>query len=214
MVDSCLLQRSVVIWLHMSPHDVCAVRAVLCLFGSVHISWSTCLCIHSWIGGRFSWRAVHHNSMQGLFLQTFTLTSRLLSRSSAPWSWGDVVRADFRHIQCQNHPLLRKIGWGAIYDARDQILWLPRSILPSRVACAAGHWRYCLTVVRHSIPGESQNKYIHSWPFAWDYIPKLILGECPIFLCAHTQVNPLRFGGKTFLRQIRQSMHCDKTEYS
>ena len=195
----------------MSPHDVFAVRAVLCLFGSVHISWSTCLCIHSWICGRFSWRAVHHNSMQGLFLRIHSLPSRMLSRSSAPGFWGDIVSSAFRHIRCQNNPQSRKIGWGAIYGAIYQVLWLPRSILPYRVVYAAGHWQAFLTAVRNIIHGESQNKSIHSGPIAWDYIPNWIPGECPRVLCAHTQVNPLVFGGKRFLHQSRQSTHCDKT---
>ena len=134
VLDSCLLQGSVVLLIHMSPHYVCAVRAVLCLVRSVNISLATCLCIHSWICGRFSWRVVHHNSMQSLFLQTFPLPSWLLSRSDAPGSWGDAVHADFRHIIFQNHPPLRKIGWVAIYGARYQVSCLPCSSPTSWVA--------------------------------------------------------------------------------
>ena len=37
VVYSCLLQGSVVLWLHMSPHNVCALRAVIFLVRSVHI---------------------------------------------------------------------------------------------------------------------------------------------------------------------------------
>ena len=33
MVDSCLIQGSVVILLHMSTHDACVVRVVICLGG-------------------------------------------------------------------------------------------------------------------------------------------------------------------------------------
>ena len=62
--------------------------------------------------------------------------------------------ADFRHILCQNHPLSRQIGWGVIYGARNQVLWLPCSILHSRVPYAAGNWQACLTAVIHSIHGE------------------------------------------------------------
>ena len=165
----------------------------------------------SWIFGRFYWLAVHHNSMQGLFLQISPLPSRLGYRSSAPGFWGDVLRAAFRNILWRNHPLSRQIGWGAIYGARYQVLWLPRIILPSRVAYAASHWQVCLTVVSHIIHGESQSKSIHSGPIAWDYIPQWIPGECPIFLFAHTQVNPLGFGGKSILRQSRKSAHCKDT---
>ena len=76
------------------------------------------------------------------------------------------MRAAFRRIQCLNHTLLRQIGWGAIYGARDQVFWMPLSILPSRVAYEAGHCRAFLTAVRHSIPTESQKKSIHSRPIA------------------------------------------------
>ena len=115
--------------------------------------WATCLCIHSWICSRFSWRAVHHNSMQVLSLKTLPLPIRMLSCSATPGSWWDVVRAAFRHIWCRNHPLLRKIGWGAIYGAIYQVLWMACSILPSQVAYIAGHWRACLTAASHSNPG-------------------------------------------------------------
>ena len=125
VVDSCLLRGSVVLWLHMSPHDVCAVRAMIWVVGSIHNSWATCLCIHSWISGRFSWLAIHHNYMQGLLLRIPSLPSWLLSRSYAPGFWGDVVRAAFQYIQCQNYPLSRQIGLVTIYGTRDQVLWLP-----------------------------------------------------------------------------------------
>ena len=177
----------------MLPHNICVVRAVICLVGIVHISWATCLCIHSWICGRFYWRADGHNYRQGLFLWIPSLPSRLLSRSSAPGFWGDVVCADFQHILCQNYPLSRQIGLGAIYGARDQVLWMLRSIMPSQVTYSASHWRACLTIVIHSIHGESQNKSIHSGPIVWDYIPQWILGECPRVLCAPTQGNLLGF---------------------
>ena len=148
--------------------------------------------------------------MRYLFLWTFFLPSRLLSRSSSPKSWGDVVCAAFRHIWCQNRPLLIQIGWGAIYGTRYQVLWLPRSIPPSQDEYAAGHWQACLTAVSHSNPGESQNRSIHSRPIAWYYTPQLILVWCLIVLCAHTQVNPLGFGEKK-LSQSRQSAHCNET---
>ena len=176
VVYSCLLQGSVVLWLHMSPHNVCALRAVIFLVRSVHILWAPCLCIHSFICVRLSWCAIHHNSMQGPFLRISSLPSWLLYRSSALGFWGDVVRAAFQHIRSQNHPLSRKIGWGAIYGAIEQLLRLPCSIVPSHVTYVVGHWWGCLTAVRHRIHGESQNKSINSGPIAWDYIPQWILG--------------------------------------
>ena len=150
--------------------------------------------------------------MQGLFLQTFFLPSRLLSYSSTPGSWGDVLRAAFRHIRCQNHPLLRKIGWGAIYGAIDQVLWLPHSIPTSQDAYAAGSWRSRPTAVSHSNLRESQNKSIHSGPITWDYITQWILVECLIVLCKHTQVNPLGFGD-IFLKwnQTNFALQRDRT---
>ena len=139
----------------MSPYNVCVVGAVRYLVGSVHILWATCICLYIWICGRFSWSAVHHSFMQVLLLLTFFLPSRLLSRSADPGSWEDVVCAAFRHIWCRNHPLLRKIGWGAICGARDHMFWMPRSILPSWVVYAAVHWQACLDTVSHSNPRES-----------------------------------------------------------
>ena len=195
----------------MLPHDVCAVRAVIFLVGSFHISWATFICIHSWICGSLSWRAIHHNYRQGLFLRISSLPSRLLSRISGPVFWGDVVHADFWHIWFRNHPLSRQIGWGTIYGVRDPVFWKTRSILPSQVVYAASHWIACLTAVIHSIHGESQNKSIHSGPIVWDCIPKWIPGEFLRVLCSHTQVDPLGFGGKSCLRQIRQSTNCDET---
>ena len=104
---------SVVPWLHMSPHNICAVRLVIYVVRSVHFSWETCQCIHSWIRGRFFWSAVHHNYIQGIFLQISSLPSRLLSPSAAPEFWGGVVRAASQHILFQNHQLSRKIGWAS-----------------------------------------------------------------------------------------------------
>ena len=106
----------------------------------------------------------------------FFLPIQMLSRSSARGSWVDLVRADFRHIWCQNHPLSRQIRRGTIYGARYQLLWLPHFILLSRDAYSVGHWQACLTTVSHSNPGEYHNKSINSGPIAWDYIPQLIIG--------------------------------------
>ena len=171
VMNSCLPLGSVIIWLHMSPHDVCAVRAVVCVVGGVHILWDTCICIHSWICGRFSWSAVHHNYMQDIFLPISSPPSRLLSPSASPVFLGYVVHVASQHIWCRNNPLSRQTGWGAIYGAKYQVLWLPRSIPPSIVAYVASHQRACLTVVSHSIHGKSQSKVINSGIIAWDYIP-------------------------------------------
>ena len=139
VVDSCHPQGLIAILSLISPHNACVVRVVLCLVGGVHIWGAPFLCIHSWICGRFYWRAGHYDPMQGLLLRMFSLPSRLWYCSSVPGSWGDVVRAASWHIWCQNHLLLRQIGLSAIYGSRDQVLWLPRSIPPSEDVCAAGH---------------------------------------------------------------------------
>ena len=131
----------------------CAARAVICVVRSVHISWATCICIHSWICRRFSCRAVHHNSMQGTFLQIYPLPSGLLSRSAAPGFWGDVVHASYQHIRCQNHQLSIQIVWDAIYGTSDQVLWLPCISPPYRVVYTVSHWWACLNAVSHSIHG-------------------------------------------------------------
>ena len=78
------------------------------------------------------------------------------------------------------------------------------NILPSWVANEAGHCQAWLTAIINSIHRESQNKPIHSGPIAWDYITQLILWLCPRFLCAHTQVDPLRFGGKLFCVKVEK----------
>ena len=149
--------------------------------------------------------------MQGLFLIIYPLPSRLLSRSAAPVFWGYVVRAYFWNIWYRSHPLSRQIGWGAIYGAINQVLWLPYSIPHSWVVYTESHWRAFLTELIHSIHGESQSKSIHSGLIAWDYIPQLTSRECPRVLCAYTQVGPLGFGGKSILCQIRQSAHFNET---
>ena len=148
--DSCRIQGLVYFLRHISPHDACVARAVLCLGGGVNIWGEPFISIYSWIYSKFYWRAGHYNPMQGLFLKTSPLPSGLWSRSYVPGSWGDVGRAASRHIRCWNHLLLRKIGWGAIYGSRDQVLWLPCSIPPSKDVCSAGHCRVCLTAVSHS----------------------------------------------------------------
>ena len=162
MVDSCHPQGLVAILCHISPHDDCVVRVVLCSGGGVHIWGAPFICIHSWRCGRLYWRSGHYNPMQGIFLRFFFLPSQLWSRSSVLGSWGDVGRVASRHIWFRNHLILRQIGWGGIYGSRDQVLCLPRSIPHSRDLGAADHWRVCLTAVSHSNLLESQNKSIHS----------------------------------------------------
>ena len=132
-------------WTHISLHDVCEMRAVVCVVGGVHIWWSTCLCIHSWICGRFYWSSVQYISIHGLSPLISSLPSRMLSHSAAQGFLVDVVRAASWHIWCQNNPLSRQIGSGAIYGARYQVSWMPRSSPPSWVVYAASHWQFFWT---------------------------------------------------------------------
>ena len=117
----------------------CVVRAVIWVVGGVRIWWATWICIHSWICGRFPWSVVQYNSVQDRSLQIYSLPSWMLSCSAAPGFWGDVVRAASQNIRCRNHKLSRKIGWGTIYGARDQVLCLPHSSPPSWVAYTENH---------------------------------------------------------------------------
>ena len=170
----------------MSPHYVCAVRDVVCVVGGVHIWWATCLCIHSCICGRFSWSAIQYNSIQGRSLQISSIPSRLLSSSAAPGFWGDVVRAASQDIQWQNHSLYRKIGWGAIHDAIDQVSWLPRSNLPFRVAYTTSHWWVCRTAVSHIIHGEYQSKATpYGLMVGGELIKPEIKKKCRFFFCCN-----------------------------
>ena len=51
-MDSCLIQGSVVLWLHMSPHDVCAGIAVLFCSGvSIFHEQLVYLSIHGYAAG-------------------------------------------------------------------------------------------------------------------------------------------------------------------